>query len=295
MLNSSVHHWTAADAMPWPVQSPFRMRPGLARRPQTEPAAGCPAPDALAAVYAELRRPRLPQAMVGEPDPRVLERLHHALPTPGMAPVRTDARTVALALQDDFVVLHDEADPDGQGRFRLRFLSVAFPSNWDPAEKLGLDFAAIHAPVADNALIQQGAEGIMDLAFRRQSMQRHVWLISPDGALAQHPRERQRRWQDALERAGAGQVLEQAFFRVERQTTWPMPDIARGVFFIRVMVCPLVQVLALEPWRAAALADALASMSDAVVAYRGMGLVRDRLVDELRAGPPHNGAQDTPP
>jgi hypothetical protein len=89
--------------------------------------------------------------------------------------------------------------------------------------------------------------------------------------------------------------LEQAFFRVERQTTWPLPDIQRGVFFIRVMVCPLVQVLALDPLRAAALADTLASMSDAVVAYRGMGLVRDRLVAELRAGPPHNGAQDTPP
>jgi hypothetical protein len=287
--------------MPWPVLSPFRMRPGLQRLANDlpSPEGGPPLPDALAPAYATARRARLPQAWVGEPDPRVLQRLAQALQAQGVevAPAggQVDALAVSAALQDDYVILHDEPERGGSSRFRLRFLSVAFPSNWDPAEKLGLDFAAIHAPVADNALIQQGAEGIMDLAFRRQPMQRHVWLLSPDGELPQHPRERQRRWEDALARAGDGRLLDAAFFRVERQTTWPMPDLGRGVFFIRVMVCPLVAVLSVAPGRAAALRDALVSMSAAVVAYRGMGLVRDRLVDELQALAAHNGATDTRP
>jgi len=287
--------------MPWPVLSPFRMRPGLQRLANDlpSPEGGPPLPDALAPAYATARRARLPQAWVGEPDPRVLQRLAQALQAQGVevAPAggQVDALAVSAALQDDYVILHDEPERGGSSRFRLRFLSVAFPSNWDPAEKLGLDFAAIHAPVADNALIQQGAEGIMDLAFRRQPMQRHVWLLSPDGELPQHPRERQRRWEDALARAGDGRLLDAAFFRVERQTTWPMPDLGRGVFFIRVMVCPLVAVLSVAPGRAAALRDALVSMSAAVVAYRGMGLVRDRLVAELDTLAAHNGASDTAP
>ncbi len=296
MFEAPVHHWIAADAMPWPVSAPFRMRPGLARLPDATAvcAAACPRPDRLAGTYAERRRARLSQAMVGQPDPRVLALLHASLRAQGLEPLGTDAASLASALQDDFVILHDEEMPSGERRFRLRFLSVAFPSNWDPADKLGLDFAAVHAPVADNALLLQGAQGIMDMAFRQRPMQRHVWLISPDGDLPQHPRERQQRWQDALSRAGDDALLDQAFFRVERQRTWPMPELGRGVFFIRVMVCPLLPVLAQAPGRAAELADALASMSDAVVAYRGMGLVRDRLVHELRAQAAHNGEQDTP-
>ena len=287
--------------MPWPVQAPFRMRPGLQRLADGAASfsGAPPPPDALAQAYARARQARLPQAMVGEPDPQVLQRLQQLLLAQGATLAQgegeADALALSMALQDDFVILHDEPDPSGGSCFRVRYLSVAFPSNWDPAEKLGLDFAAIHAPVADNALIQQGAEGIMDLAFRRQPMQRHVWLLSPDGALPQHPRERQRRWEDALARADNGLLLDEAFFRVERQTTWPLPDVKRGVFFIRVMMCPLKAVLSVAPERAAALSEALQSMSQAVVAYRGMGLVRDRLVAELDTLAAHNGATDTRP
>jgi len=47
-------------------------------------------------------------------------------------------------------------------------------------------------------------------------------------------------------------------------------------------VCPLPQVLAVAPGRAAELAQALASMSEAVVAYRGMAGARERLLAELQ-------------
>jgi hypothetical protein len=193
-----------------------------------------------------------------------------------------DAVALAEGLQEDFVILHDEA---GDG-FRARYLSVCFPSNWNPAEKLGLDFTAIHAPVADNAMLQAGARGIVDMAFRQAPMLRHVWLLTPNGDLAQHPETRRTRWEDALAAAdapgGSGRLIDQVFFRVERQTTLPLPALRRGVFFIRVMVAPLVDVLAVAPGRAAELAEALASMSEAVVAYRGMAAVRDRLCAELR-------------
>lgn len=285
---------TPAGQMPWVVSSPFRMRPGLARLPvHAGVQDGTPAPpprlfvrDALAGAYAAHKRDALDvhrgRAQVGQADRSVLAAMAEAYAAESGVRIAAEADALALGLQEDFVILHDEGDG-----FRTRFLSVCFPSNWSPADKLGLDFAAIHAPVADNALLQSGARGIVDMAFRQAPMLRHVWLLTPGGALAQHPETRRVRWADALAAAEApgatGRLIDRVFFRVERQTTLPLPALRRGVFFIRVMVCPLAEVLRAEAGRAAQLAEAMDSMSEAVVAYRGMSSARDRLVGELRA------------
>lgn len=264
--------------------SPFRMRPGLSKlgaAPDQVPDLFLR--DAQAAVYADHKRrvlDALPaRGLIGEADPAVLQAIADAYAQQTGMRLAPNARALAEGLQEDFVILHDEADA-----MRTRFLSVCFPSNWNPAEKLGLDFGAIHAPVADNALLQAGGRGIIDMAFRQARMLRHVWLLTPGGDLAQHPETRRTRWEDALAAADAagGRLIDQVFFRVERQTTLPLPALRRGVFFIRILVAPLADVLAVAPARAGELADALASMSEAVVAYRGMTTVRERLCAELR-------------
>ena len=262
------------------------MRPGLARL-ATHEAAAADVPalflrDAQASAYAEQKQAVLQQhrerGLVGEADPAVLHAIADAYATQTGVTLAPEAEALAQGLQEDFVILHDEPDA-----MRTRFLSVCFPSNWNPAEKLGQDFSAIHAPVADNMLLQAGGKGIVDMAFRQASMLRHVWLLTANGDLPQHPETRRTRWEDAVAQAdAAGQrLIDQVFFRVERQTTLPLPALRRGVFFIRVMVCPLVEVLQAAPGRAAQLAEALASMTDAVVAYRGLSTVSPRLLDEL--------------
>ncbi|UJW80510.1 heme-dependent oxidative N-demethylase subunit alpha family protein [Hydrogenophaga sp. SL48] len=277
---------TPAPLVPWAVSSPFRMRPGLARLTAAHGAPEAPPPlfvcDAQADAYAAHKRASLQQhrarCQIGEADPAVLRAIAEAHERQTGTVIAPDADALAQGLQEDFVILHDDT-----GGMRTRFLSVCFPSNWAPAEKLGLDFAAIHAPVADNALLQAGGQGIVDMAFRQASMLRHVWLLTPNGDLAQHPETRRTRWADAVAQADAmGQrLIDQVFFRVERQTTLPLPALRRGVFFIRVMVCPLAEVLGVARGRAAELREALLSMSDAVVAYRGMAAVRERLCAEL--------------
>ncbi|MDZ4294472.1 MAG: DUF3445 domain-containing protein [Hydrogenophaga sp.] len=287
---------TPATQVPWAVSSPFRMRPGLARlgtcghAPAEPPALFVR--DALASVYAEHKREALQahreRCQIGQADPVVLQAIADACAAQTGVVLAAEADALAQGLQEDFVILHDEPDGEaGAPTLRTRFLSVCFPSNWSPAEKHGLDFAAIHAPVADNALLQAGGKGIVDMAFRQAPMLRHVWLLTPSGDLPQHPETRRLRWEDALAAADApgasGRLLDQVFYRVERQTTLPLPALHRGVFFIRVMVCPLTEALVVAPGRAAQLAEALASMSEAVVDYRGMGAVRERLCAELGA------------
>ncbi len=310
---------TPAERMPWPVSAPFRMRPNLEKLDPLSPALLLQ--DELAPAYARARervlREAAERAIVGVahsdaleaicslvPSPALRERVRvraatHAITdekhikflressnqdkgvknpalTPTLSRAAGEGVNVALSLQEDFVILKNENDA-----LRTEYLSVCFPSRWDPREKLGLDFAQIHAPVADNQMLLAAGSSIMTMAFIKQPMLRHVWLIVPSSSLDQHPEQNDYSWAQTL--ADPSPLLPRLFFRVERQTTWPLPQFARAVFFIRVMMSPMVGVLHAAPERARELADALRSMTPAVVAYRGMTAAMPRLLDELDA------------
>jgi len=289
-------HFTAADQMPWTVESSFRVAPGLHRIDAENGALFVR--DQWASVYRLAKQQRLAtgRAMVGEPDGRVLQQIavryqsQAASPSPVAHTVNTDPADptdtidpvlLSLQMQEDFVILHDQENGAG---FRAEFFSVCFPSNWRPVDKLGKDFLAIHTPVADNASLLKARQGIESIAFRQQSMVRHVWLLSPTGSLAQDPEERSSNWDTVLSTAhgDANALLSQAYFRVERQSTLPLPEIKRAVFFIRIMVCPLLAVLQHTPSRADVLSKSLASMSDAFLRYRGMHVLKDPLCRALQ-------------
>lgn len=274
---------TDAADMPWPVTSPFRMYPGLSRKDSWKDP-GLFTVTAQDSLYRQAKREMLQAGygQVGEPDPQVLGILSSQYEQATGLTVSSEPQALAATLPEDFVILHDEPDSH-QTRFRVRFLSVCFASNWDPQEKLGLDFEQIHAPVADNRALLDGRRAIEALAFRQQSVRRFVWLLTPSSQLPLFPGLRATAWDSLLGELEPADpaLLERVVFRVECQTTLPLPEIGRAVFLIRVMVCPLAQVLRQQPGRARELALALASMSDAVVAYRGMTNARERVLSVL--------------
>ncbi len=281
---------TPAAQMPWPVATPFRMRPNLEKLDPDHPALLLR--DAHFDPYQRLRRgvfaSHSARACVGTANLPTLAAIAGLTASEGSARQRFDdssatfngdeaahaAQNVALQLQEDFVILKNE-----DNTLRTEYLSVCFPSRWDPREKLGLDFSQIHAPVADNQMLLAAGSSIMAMAFMKQAMLRRVWLIVPSSSLDQHPEQNDYSWSETLR--DPSPLLPRLFFRVERQTTWPLPQFGRAVFFIRVMMCPLVDVLAQAPTRARSLADALRSMTPAVVAYRGMTGAIPRLLAEL--------------
>ncbi|TAG01393.1 MAG: DUF3445 domain-containing protein [Betaproteobacteria bacterium] len=280
--------------MPWPVSAPFRMRPNLEKLDAVVPELLLN--DELASVYARERASVFAvhpeRAAVGVANVDVLHEIIKLTPVGAACrePVRLStmgssidsrqaaptAMDTAITLQEDFVILKN----DGHS-LRTEYLSVAFPSRWDPREKLGLDFTAIHAPVADNQMLQAAGSSIMAMAFMKQPMLRHVWLIVPSASLAQHPEQNDYSWSKTLQ--DPAPLLPRLYFRVERQTTWPLLHLDRAVFFIRVMMRSLTDVLRLEPNRAQALREALQSMTPAVVAYRGMTEAMPRLLSELES------------
>ncbi|OGB05518.1 MAG: hypothetical protein A3E25_12420 [Burkholderiales bacterium RIFCSPHIGHO2_12_FULL_69_20] len=199
-------------------------------------------------------------------------------------------RTVllSLAFAEDFAVI------DG-ATGTLPWLAVALPSMWAPETKIGRSFAEAHAPVADNRLIvgaapqlvklvtggmapetpaaspPQGGVGPLGRPGGTDRWERFVWTLTAHPRLHGHPqRIDPARWPAGLDDDA---LAAQTWWRTERQTFIPVPAVDGGpsqaVFTILVDVTPLAQAFS-QPAQAARVHDALASMSEAVLAYRGL-------------------------
>ena len=125
----------------------------------------------------------------------------------------------------------------------------------------------------------------MRLVCGPDSWERFVWTVTDHPRLHAHPQRLDpQRWP-----AGAATVLpEQAWWRTERQTFLPVPAAGQAVFTIAVDVQTLAHAIA-APERARALRDAVETMSDEVLGYRGLAPVRAALLAWLErqagAGP----------
>jgi hypothetical protein len=181
------------------------------------------------------------------------------------------AGLLSLSLHEDFAIV------DGRSSV-LQALAVCLPSHWAPAEKIGHPFAAVHAPVADNATLLAAARPLMQLVCQPQRWERFVWNVTAHPHHDQHPRRHDRRdWP-----AGAAALVAAAHWRTEHQSFIPLPEQQQAVFTIHVDVQPLAAAINTTA-RAAALHAALATMSEAVLGYRGLTAARPALLDWLAA------------
>lgn len=180
------------------------------------------------------------------------------------------AGLLALAFAEDFAILDARTA-------QIPWLAVALPSHWAPEHKVGLHFARVHAPVADNSVLLAASEALARLVSAPTRWERFVWTVTPRPTLNAHPALRpDMHWQPA----DADGVAAQAWWRTERQTFIPAPDAGLAVFTILVQTQPLAQAIDRAD-KAGRLHDAIASMSPAVLHYRSLNPVRDALLDWL--------------
>lgn len=253
------------------IAVPFRMQPGLRR---LEPgAAQLTRLDPASALAREKRLVvEAGQSRLCVPgfDPSLaLQAIAQKVRAQGLDPSPEAAPVPELAFEEDFAVL------DGDSA-ALPWLCVCLPSHWAPEDKLGLSFAALHAPVADNASLQAAAPQLLRLVTGGDCWERFVWTVSPSGRHDQHPRRHARTpWPPTTD---AGQFATRCFLRAERQTFFPVGGGTRqAVFTIRVMLQPLAEAVATAA-QAQRMHASLASMSDAVLAYKGLAPARERLL-----------------
>nr|WP_255428365.1 heme-dependent oxidative N-demethylase subunit alpha family protein [Ramlibacter cellulosilyticus] len=198
-------------------------------------------------------------------------------PQPAIAAILAQARAegiaasepIELAFEEDFAVL------EAQGA-TLPWLCVSVPSHWAPEDKLGLPFPAVHTPVADNQALLAAAAQLVRLVTGGERFERFVWTVTPGARYDQHPRRHARTpWPDT---ADPQSFAAQCFLRSERQTFFPIPGVpGQAVFTIRVMLQPLADAVRTRE-DALRLQASLASMSDAVLAYKSLAPARDRLL-----------------
>ena len=193
---------------------------------------------------------------------------------------------LCLAFAEDFAVLDSATGC-------LPWLAVALPSLWAPEHKLGRHFTEVHAPVADNRLITGAAPHLIQLVTGPQRWERFVWTFSAHPRLHAHPdRVDPARWPAGLD---VHTIAAHTWWRTERQTFIPVPGLLSGrrqaVFTIQVDSTPLALALT-QAEQAGQVHDALLSMSDAVLAYRGLTAVQAPLLQWLawRAGQPDSAA-----
>ena len=184
------------------------------------------------------------------------------------------AALLALCFEDDLALVDGR---DGS----IPWLAVALPSNWAPEEKVGKPFAAVHAPVADNRLLLSASEALMKLVTGGERWERFVWTITGHPRLHAHPsRVDPQRFLASHE---ATALAAQAWFRTERQSFIPLDTpTPMAAFTIRIGLSPLAEALA-DAARAQRVLDAVASMSEAVLDYRGLKAVREPLLQWLQA------------
>jgi dimethylamine monooxygenase subunit A len=201
---------------------------------------------------------------IGDGDPAIGKLLRQ------LPPAQRAVALPCLAFEEDFAVL------DGPSA-TVPWLAVCLPSRWAPEDKVGRHFAAIHAPVADNAVLLAAGESLARLVTGGERWERFVWTITADPRLHQHPARCAARWPAGLD---ADALAACASWRSERQSFIPIAGTAQAVFTIRVASVPLVAAVT-SPADAGRVHAALASMSADVLAYKGLADARDRLLDWL--------------
>lgn len=137
---------------------------------------------------------------------------------------------IARHVQEDFAVL--QAGENDAGRTLV--VDVRFPSGWRPERLAEAGFAAIHSPVPGFPPNAKASRGMVRAMVDRGPYVRFVWTVGADDILDHHP--------DIGDRRQAWDHAEEAFFRVERQVTVPLPQTRSSVFLVRTHVRPLLSL-----------------------------------------------------
>jgi hypothetical protein len=191
-----------------------------------------------------------------------------AVPAPWRLPA-----LLGLAFAEDLAIV------DGASA-TIPWICACLPSHWAPQDKVGRHFTEVHGPVADNALLLRAGEHLMRMVCGDDAWERFVWNVTRQPRLNAHPAlVDPAPWRDDAFADGAAP---QAWLRTERQTFLPLPERRQAVFTIAVDSRPLAQAIA-TPAQAQRLHDAVASMSEAVLAYRSLTAVWPALLAWLRA------------
>jgi hypothetical protein len=177
---------------------------------------------------------------------------------------------LALSVQEDLVIVRDDGE---MGVSEL--MHVCLASHWNPGERVGQSLFGLHEPVANNEQLLKASKNTLQAMVNKGPFVRFVWSLNSTDELNLNPAFHTHGRKKPL-----GDDPSTWFFRVERQTTLPMPELQRSVFTIRIFVAPLSSVLNDE--RKNLLAQSVLSMDEKLLTYKGLVTQKEVLLEYLR-------------
>ncbi|MFN4018950.1 MAG: heme-dependent oxidative N-demethylase family protein [Erythrobacter sp.] len=176
----------------------------------------------------------------------------------------------ALAVHEDLCLLTKRDDEEV---YRLIGAAVAWPSDWHPAQKIGLPLRALHAPIAGyEEQLATGVDRFMETLCPGAIYGRCNWFIAAC---------RERRWlpdcppAEAFAHVTPDNAGETLFVRSERQTLRRLPQTGAILFTIGIYVEPLGN---LAPANIAMLGKAVQTLVSGEGDRRGAPAYADSLV-----------------
>jgi hypothetical protein len=196
---------------------------------------------------------------------------------PVSPPYASALDALAAQTQEDLAVV----SASGDGRDWVSALHICFPSHWSAEGKIGQDFAAVHAPVAGIERINQAARQMVNAMVHKGPFVRFAWTLQSDSRLNHHveppPGVPSGTWQGRRFDWSAPRL----FLRVERQVLWGFPEVEAFLFVIRTSFTE-GEAIRRDPEACARLRSAIASMTPASLAYKGLAQHREGLLNWLR-------------
>lgn len=178
----------------------------------------------------------------------------------GHRPVHIAFRDVLMHIPEDIVIHRVEDDRDW-----MAFGHLYFPSGWDPAEKIGKSFEEIHGPVPGF----KSSRKLVESMVYSGPFERFVWSAIFEDRIDSHP---------SNTFAPFDPDNPQVWVKVERQTIRGFPEHKAALFVLQQFLVPEAEID--KP----ALVAALAGMSPAEIAYKGMEQSHGPLLEYLRKG-----------
>ncbi|NCP13912.1 MAG: DUF3445 domain-containing protein [Sphingomonadales bacterium] len=140
----------------------------------------------------------------------------------------------ALAVHEDLCLLTQRP---GEDIYRLIGAAVAWPSDWHPADKIGLPLRALHAPIQGyEEHLATGVDRFMETLRPGAIYGRCNWFIAATGERRWLP---DRRPQEAFAHVTPENAGSTLFVRSERQTLRRLPQTGAVLFTIGIYVEPL--------------------------------------------------------
>lgn len=172
---------------------------------------------------------------------------------------------LAAQIQEDLTVICRTRDR----RNWVSAIHLCFPNHWSAREKIGQDFATVHAPVAGMDKINRQADKIVDTTIDRRPAIRFAWGLSTDTRLNHHPEVPQNI--SAKEWCGRNFNPDnpRLYLRIERQTIWGLPKSNAALFTIRTyfLDCNVIKKDELLRYK---LVCAIESMTPDSLVYKGI-------------------------